>query len=160
VGGCFRSFLKGKQASSRIPPTAVGDWFNPFCSNRCQPAANPTDCRPWDYSAPFYSNLATWCESHGRQSVDYSDPFYSNRWQPVANPTDGSPWTIQILSTATAGNQLRIPRTAVRGLFRSFLEGKASLGISSTGSGWMVHILSARVSNLLYAVLALAVESI
>ena len=40
----------------------------------------------------------------------------------VGNPTDGSPWIVQILSTASADNQKGIPRTAVRGLFRSSLQ--------------------------------------
>ncbi len=134
-----------RASQSLIPRTAVRGFSDPFYSKSCQPFDNPTDGSPWIFQIlsttcaanqlgiprtavrGFFRSflqhaLPTSWESHGRQSVDFSDPFYNKRCQPVGNPTDGSPWFFQILSTACAANQLGIPRTAVRGFFRSFLQ--------------------------------------
>ena len=67
--------------------------------------------------------------------MDYSAPFYRKGCQSVGNPTDGSPWIIQILSSARAANELVIPRTAVRGLFRSFLAHRKDLNQPPTAVG-------------------------
>jgi len=65
--------------------------------------------RNLDWQLSFYFH------SPGRIVINYFT--VSN----ICNPTDGSPRIIQILSTASAVNQLGIPRTVVRGSFRSFL---------------------------------------
>ena len=59
-------------------------------------------------------------ERSRRRNTD-RDPPTSEAASRICNPTDGSPWIFQILSTPSAANQSAIPRTVVRGFFRSFL---------------------------------------
>ena len=124
VRGFFRSSLQRTVQRHESHARQCVDYSDRFYCKRLRLVGNPThgtECVD-RFSSFLQQALPTSWESHGRQSVDYSAPFYSKRCQPVGNPTHGSAWIIQLLSTASAANQLGIPRTAVGGSFRSFLR--------------------------------------
>ena len=60
-------------------------------------------------------------ESHPRQWVEGSDSLYNTTAWKNRNPTHGSAWIVQIVSTTRPHGKAGIPRTGVRGSFRSFL---------------------------------------
>src|ERR1700754_990602 len=66
-------------------------------------------------------------KSHQRQWVDSSDPFYKGTQPCWKNPTNGSWWIVQILSTRARNRVGKISPTAVGGVFRSFLQGHATV---------------------------------
>jgi len=162
------------------------DYSDPFSRRRCQSLGNPTGRQFIQILSPagaanrlgiprtavrrlFRSFLRRRCQSVGNPRTaarGNSDPFYRRRRQKAGNPTDGSPGIFQILSTAGADKRLGIPRTAVRGFFRSFLpqaplicwesHGRQSVDYSdrfyrrrcqsvgnpTDGSPWIIQILS------------------